>query len=178
MWTYRDLIRIVFAHLQEALRSSRWMFWTLRMKWNETNPNSTIQKCWHLNTYIFCILSKSKNRKDQFLKNWVVDIHFSPFPPSHVAAAEQCHCCGPTWPGLSWWTGQWYTGLCCESLQTGPPKGSERPDWPWRSQAQNLKSHSSLYRATQQLAIADGAVRAASTLPRTPYSDKELLQTV
>lgn len=61
----------------------------------------------------------------------------SPFPPSRVEAAGPYRCCGPTWPGLSWWTGLWCTGLCYEYLQTGLPRGWEHLDWPWQNPAQN-----------------------------------------
>ncbi len=63
---------------------------------------------------------------------------FLPFPPCREEAAARCRSVWPTWPDRSWWTGRWYTELCCWSLQTGPPTESVRWDLPWQNPIQNL----------------------------------------
>lgn len=134
--SYGEVIRIIVAHLQEAFGSSRWMFWALSAGQNRrvermSGEGSSSQ----IQTRIQCqTVSKQIPRRCR------VPGFLSPCPPSRVAAAGRCHCCAPTWPGLSWWTGLWCTGLCCESLQTALPRGRERLDWPWQTPAQSLKS--------------------------------------
>lgn len=132
MTTYGEMIGIIFAHLQEAFGSSRWMFWALRAgqkgedvtEWKKKDPPQKINSKQSKSVHRCCRISSV----------------LSPFPPSRVAAAGRCRCCGPTWPGLSWWTGLWCTGLCYENLQTGLPRGWEHLDWPWQNPARNLKS--------------------------------------
>lgn len=81
---------------------------------------------------------RNEGLKKKVKRNWVTFSGFIPFPPGREEAVARCHCIEPTWPPLSWWTGQWCTGLCYWSLQTGPPTGPVRWDWPWQSPAQNL----------------------------------------